>query len=345
MTEKYLSELKRLRERIDEIDKEIISLLEKRLEIAQKIGKIKARASLPIQDEKREKEVLQRAGKFACVFKEIISLCKRAQLPKKIGIVGFGKMGVLFASELSKLCEIVVYSKNLENVKDERIRVVQSLAELFKEAECIILAVPENSAKNILEELVNLSRKTEERKIIFDICTFKKYLEKHYENFPPQVKVCSVHPMFGAGAKSFEGKKVLLVKVCKKEIPCEVKILFSSLGARIIEIESVEEHDKLMQVCRGIPYFLGLTYLTFVLKYHKSFEVGGTSFEYLTTYGKSLLNDSDEFINHILSKSSEKITEFLEFIKNVKIDLQKLRNTFQKEVGECYKKFYKLVEG
>lgn len=47
------------RKEIDEIDGEIVSLLNRRASVAQQIGKIKAKAGLPIIDLERESEVLQ----------------------------------------------------------------------------------------------------------------------------------------------------------------------------------------------------------------------------------------------------------------------------------------------
>ncbi len=80
-------ELKRLRGEIDALDREIVSLLEKRVRAAKRIGSIKAKRGLPIADPAREKEVLENAtggtdleGKFVKVlFSSIIEYCKHAE--------------------------------------------------------------------------------------------------------------------------------------------------------------------------------------------------------------------------------------------------------------------------
>jgi chorismate mutase len=48
------------RKKIDEIDKNIINLLSKRLYNVNKIGKIKHQLGIPIGDKSREKEILER---------------------------------------------------------------------------------------------------------------------------------------------------------------------------------------------------------------------------------------------------------------------------------------------
>lgn len=53
------------RKKIDEIDKNIINLLSKRLYNVNKIGKIKQQLGIPIGDNTREKEILERLYQMA----------------------------------------------------------------------------------------------------------------------------------------------------------------------------------------------------------------------------------------------------------------------------------------
>ncbi|MBO8173775.1 MAG: chorismate mutase [Thermococcus sp.] len=74
-----MERLHELRKRVDEIDEQIIKLLEERLRIAREIGEIKRGLNLPIRDEKREEEVLRKAGKFREVFEKIVEVCRDVQ--------------------------------------------------------------------------------------------------------------------------------------------------------------------------------------------------------------------------------------------------------------------------
>lgn len=60
------------RKKIDKIDKEIISLLRKRLNYARKIGVYKKKYGIKIIDRKREKEVLQDRVKKSGLSKDFI---------------------------------------------------------------------------------------------------------------------------------------------------------------------------------------------------------------------------------------------------------------------------------
>ena len=57
MSEFYLDHLTRCRDRIDEIDLELVELLNRRTAIAEEIGEIKQRLNLGIYEPKREEQV------------------------------------------------------------------------------------------------------------------------------------------------------------------------------------------------------------------------------------------------------------------------------------------------
>jgi chorismate mutase/prephenate dehydratase len=98
MDDSQYKKLKRLRERIDKIDVELVRLLQERLEVAKKIGRTKAESSQHPLDLSREREVIQHilkqnAEKFSpgglkVIFGEIISVCRDAQRPAKLGYLG-----------------------------------------------------------------------------------------------------------------------------------------------------------------------------------------------------------------------------------------------------------------
>ncbi len=80
--------LAKLRDRINEIDREIMRLLRERIEIAKEIGKYKKKKGLPIWDPQREREILETVGEFRAVFREIIGLCRSAQEAIKVCFLG-----------------------------------------------------------------------------------------------------------------------------------------------------------------------------------------------------------------------------------------------------------------
>ena len=72
--------IEELRERINDVDAQLVSVLNERLELAGRVGEYKAERGLPVLDEGREAAVLQKisdkSGRFSeqnmAVYKEII---------------------------------------------------------------------------------------------------------------------------------------------------------------------------------------------------------------------------------------------------------------------------------
>lgn len=58
-------ELKRLRGEIDRVDAQLVELLNERLRLVDEIGAVKRALALPVRDEKREAELLERVRALA----------------------------------------------------------------------------------------------------------------------------------------------------------------------------------------------------------------------------------------------------------------------------------------
>jgi len=84
-------ELARLREEIERVDRAIIEMIGKRVQLAREVGAAKKKANLPTLDHAREAAVVRRAVDVAReggvefddeirqIFWQLIGLCRRAQ--------------------------------------------------------------------------------------------------------------------------------------------------------------------------------------------------------------------------------------------------------------------------
>ena len=256
----------------------------------------------------------------------------------RIGIIGYGKMGKLFAREFSRRHEVGICSRHANGSEFE---FFGSMEELFKWANVLIVARSLEETPQVLEKLAELSEKIE-GKVIFDISTFKRHVMEIYRRFPEGVKVCSVHPMFGAGAESFKGRRFIVIPVEGREEDINSVInLFKDFRAEVF-VADAETHDEMMKVVIGIPYFIGISFLSFLSEFEGVENFGGTSFKYLTTYAKAVLNDSPEFIKEVLEFSKDKIEEFLEFAK-ADVNIKDLKKRHKEQIIESYRRFYKVL--
>src|SRR5215470_16187620 len=90
-----MDELARIRGEIDQVDRELISLLKTRFEMARSLGRIKRAENLPIRDRQREHVILVNAERNAKlyglpiestrrIFLQSFDLALRAQAPESI---------------------------------------------------------------------------------------------------------------------------------------------------------------------------------------------------------------------------------------------------------------------
>ncbi len=64
---------------IDSVDYSIISLLEQRLGLCRELGELKRGLGLPVEDQRREMEVLRRAGRFEHIYRWVVEMCRGEQ--------------------------------------------------------------------------------------------------------------------------------------------------------------------------------------------------------------------------------------------------------------------------
>ncbi|GEM_PF-2209382 len=67
-----MDEIIKLREEIDEIDREIMELLDRRISTAETIGELKVERNMGLEDKRREDMILDRAGEYRPIFEKII---------------------------------------------------------------------------------------------------------------------------------------------------------------------------------------------------------------------------------------------------------------------------------
>ena len=93
--------LKQLREQIDSIDNEILTLLNKRMEIVKKVGELKNNTNAPIYRPEREKEIIDRLAKLSksqngiltkeeieAIFLEIFAISRSLERKERIAFLG-----------------------------------------------------------------------------------------------------------------------------------------------------------------------------------------------------------------------------------------------------------------
>lgn len=334
-----MEEIFRLREEIDKIDNEIIRLLNKRINIVRKIGSIKAENKRSIRDRSREEVIIRRAGKYKNVFKEIMKLSVELQketcfnknkfVRRRIGIIGYGKMGRLFYQIFSKHHDIAIYDIRRITQKLEA-DIYSRLIDLIRDVDIILVATPLKDTPKILEDIRKMTAKENiSNKIFFDIVTLKDRVIPILKRYPSNVKVCSIHPLFGTNIKSIEDETVVIIPIENRDNECrEVIELLRPYGFNIIK-STQKTHDTIIGYTIGIPYFIAMTFWRTVLN-RDAVEISkyaGSSYKYFMNYVTNILmNDDKGFVKELLKDQyvSNAVKDFVKNVVNSEKNIEKI---------------------
>jgi prephenate dehydrogenase len=267
-------------------------------------------------------------------------------------------MGMLFAGLASaKGYSVVVHDTGrqaLERAAAKGYYAAKSLSELVALSDYVLVATPPRVARRVIGALSSMEV---EGRVVFDIATFKKDIVEAYKQLPRGAKAASAHPLFGPGARRPEAHTVAVVPLPGREDDAMyVEEFMRGLGFHVVRID-VEAHDRIMGIVVGGSYTVAALVAALLASYNNPGEVlelAGTTFKHLLVHLKSILNDPQGFIEYILSNKEtkraartmhralggiladpEKGVELLEWARTL---------WSPREIGEAYKKLYRLVE-
>ncbi|OOF88429.1 bifunctional chorismate mutase/prephenate dehydrogenase [Rodentibacter ratti] len=255
--------LKDLRSEIDSLDRELIQLFSKRLELVSQVGKVKHQHGLPIYAPDREIAMLQarrleaeKAGISPDLIEDVLRRFMRESYTnenqfgfktvnpniQKIVIVGgHGKLGGLFARYLrASGYPISVLERDDWDVAES----------ILANADAVIVSVP---IANTLETIERLKPYLTESMLLADLTSVKreplaKMLAIH------QGAVVGLHPMFGPDIASMA--KQVVVR-CDGRFPERYEWLLEQIqiwGAKIYQTDAVE-HDHNMTYVQALRHF------------------------------------------------------------------------------------------
>ncbi|MEW6222374.1 MAG: prephenate dehydrogenase/arogenate dehydrogenase family protein [Candidatus Hadarchaeota archaeon] len=184
----------------------------------------------------------------------------------KVAVVGMGAMGKWFASFAKKnLGEVIVVSRDIEKAK----RVARELGVRAEtrgraavEADMTFVAAPIAVTPDVVKSLATQVKKGA---LLADMASAKRDVVNMMRRLNVDVELVSIHPLFGPGAKTINGKDVLVVPVKPGPKYNNLKRTLTRLGANVTEVDA-EEHDKLMAIVQCMTHFLLIVYISAVAK-------------------------------------------------------------------------------
>ena len=271
------TELKQLRDRLDEIDAGIIDLVAERLAVVKSIGDHKLKTGAPLRHYEREREVIERGvdraeshGMSPRLAQEILETLihhsigdqethqlmqsGHGQGERALVIGGLGRMGAWMARYL----DAVGYQVDVADpVKVESpFTVVDDWERVIDDYDVVVVAVPLRPSNAVLHRLAELKP----RGLVFDIGSLKSPMIGGLEALAAAgSRVCSVHPMFGPDEVGLSGRHILFCDVGNEEALSEARALFAHTAADCVDL-SLAEHDEVMAWVLGLSHLVNIAF-------------------------------------------------------------------------------------
>ena len=255
-----------LRDRIDDVDSQLIQLLKLRNELTSKVGEVKSQTGMPIYVPTRESEMIAARREQAKsiglspdlaedVLRRIIRdsyrsqhthyRCSNPNINKVVIIGGEGALGRVFVALFEQSDYVVTTLEKDDWAKSE---------EIFAGADLVIVAVPIKLTVSVIERLSNLPKQC----ILADITSVKN------EPLQAMLKVhdgpvIGLHPMFGPDSP---GMIKQVVVVCHGREKDKYQWLLEQMrtwGA-VLHESSSKEHDSAMAFIQVMRHFSTFVY-------------------------------------------------------------------------------------
>jgi prephenate dehydrogenase len=231
---------------LKEIDREIISLLSKRIEI------LKDPKSQGLQVESAETaKLLAKAGVPEFVWKSITISCAAAIAssssstpvkPRKVTVIGGnGKLGRFFSQQLSNAGHNVSILEHND---------WENAPHLLGAAELVLVCVPIEHTLSVIQKAAPYLKADTALADITSVKTpiVQELLKQHLG------PVLSLHPMFGPGVRSFLSQNVVVCPGRQEQAFQWLLDLIESNGGKLIAC-TPEEHDRMMVAIQAIRHF------------------------------------------------------------------------------------------
>jgi chorismate mutase/prephenate dehydrogenase len=273
-------DLPELRQKVRDLDEQILKLMAERIAVARQIGRVKLAARLPIKDYKVEKEVIERSrakarelGLYEGLAEDVSRLLIRyavaaqdefqkqhhssaqAKAQRILIVGGRGRMGRWLSEFFDSFGHAVSHCDPgataggpYPNVPD--------LGAAALTHDVVVLAAPISATGALIDTLAASGT----RALVFDICSLKTpFLDRLEAAARAGLKVASAHPMFGPSADVLAGRNILVCHVEDAGATAATRALFAGTTANVLDLP-VRRHDELMSYVLGLSHLVNLVF-------------------------------------------------------------------------------------
>ena len=279
--------LPELRNRLGEIDQQLVKLISERQRLSKQVLSAKLNRGSSTRDYKQERVVVERArtaarendvsedlaerivlelirASLTVQEKQRVSSAKSGDGKTALVIGGNGKIGSWFSRFLSSQgfhIEIADPAPATGQSGAEGGNPFTALTD-YKESDLdhdiIVVSAPLAASGEILAELA----KRKPKGLIFDVGSLKSPLRKGLRELADAgCRVTSLHPMFGPNTELLSGRHIIFVDVGCEAANKEAKALFANTMAVQVDM-TLDSHDRLIAYVLGLSHALNIAFFT-----------------------------------------------------------------------------------
>jgi prephenate dehydrogenase len=222
---------------------------------------------------------------------------------------GTGKMGRWFARFFKdKGYEVVIGGRSPERnravAEEIGVEAAISNVDAVRGANIVVVST---TLETTVDTIMQIKDSVERGAIVFDIASVKGRIPEALRELSAKgVRAISTHPMFGPGADSFQGRKVIVIPIVEDVALTKWAVdLFKNEGADVHVVSSGEEHDRIIAITLSLTHFLNIV-LGRVLARRDIQEVkkfAGTTFSLQLTLVEAVLSEDPNLYYEIESQN------------------------------------------
>ena len=274
----------------------------------------------------------------------------------QIGIIGFGRFGILSASVLKKFAGVKVYHYKKSAEILEKAKIIGVEIADFKtvaSSDIVIIATPISKTEKTIKQAAQYVK---DGALVIDVCSVKVYPCQWLKKYMPKaVGIMGTHPMFGPITANFDFKKqkwdlknrqiVLCPLRIKQKNLQKVKRFLSKLGLKVIET-SPENHDRQNAITLSLVHFLGRSLWQAEIREQKIYTPGFSDllkiYRHTTIDSWELFCDMNNY-NPYAKKIREKFFSGCDFIEE-KIEKARTESEFDFSRNMIHKTDSKIIK-
>jgi prephenate dehydrogenase len=181
----------------------------------------------------------------------------------KIAIIGVGAMGKWFAGFAKQnLGEVIVADTNVliskKVAREVGVRAEETCEDAVAHADVTIIAVPIEKTPEVVKSMAKSMRAGS---LLMDVASVKSDVVQAMNELDVDLELVSIHPLFGPGTTTLNGKDFVSVPVKPGKRYIQFKNRLTKLGANITEMDA-EEHDRVMAISQCLTHFVLLSYVS-----------------------------------------------------------------------------------